>query len=183
MKRIVLFILALSWVVAQSDLVLNPDSFIEYEAKDQGNAWIGKAGVSSLELTLNPTNVSASSLTLSVKAENFNSGNIFRDTNARRTVFDTSEYPDITFVAKRVSSANNTLAEGDNEISLSGDLTLHGVTKELSTLANVTISGQTLSARGSFEVNMLDFGMKPPELFGIVVNEIVTIRFSVMGEF
>jgi polyisoprenoid-binding protein YceI len=188
MKRILLIILALSWVMAQNTagvkpVALNSESIVQYDAKDQNNAWSAQAPVSSLTMTLDANNVSASSLSISVKAADFNSGNIFRDTNARRTVFDTSQYPDITFVAKRISSETNTFVEGDNDVTLSGDLTLHGVTKELSTVAVVNLTGQSVNASGSFTVNMLDFGMTPPVLFGIAVSETVTIKFNVVGSF
>jgi polyisoprenoid-binding protein YceI len=188
MKKLLLcfmsfLVVGFTFIQAQVIITLHPESAVEYEAHDQTDRWTGRAPVSRLEFTLNPERLGDSSLTIAVKPGDFSSGNFFRDTNAQRTVFETGKYPEIVFVSKRVQSEGGTLADGESrEVTLTGDLTMHGVTKELETTATLTRTGNTLTATGGFDIKLTDFGMKPPTLFNIVVDENVIVRFIVTGE-
>jgi polyisoprenoid-binding protein YceI len=188
MKRFALLIMVVLtfvvslFVVAQSTLTLNPESVVEYDAKDQNAQWTGRAPVSRLEFAL-AENLKDSSLTIAVKPDNFSSGNFIRDTNADRTLFEIGTYPEIVFVSKRIQTDTATLADGESrEVTLVGDMTMHGVTKEVETVVTLARAGNTITATGSFEVKLTDFGMKPPELFGVVVEDTVVVRFNVVGE-
>jgi polyisoprenoid-binding protein YceI len=183
MKPLAFLVLLLTLVQAQVAVTLSPDSFVEYDASDPNATWTGRANVSRLEFSLNTERLTDSSLTIAVNSGDFNSGNIFRDTNARRTVFESSAYPEIVFVSKQIRADADTLADGESrEVTLVGDLTMHGVTQELETIATVARGGSTITATGSFEVNYTDFGMRQPTLFTVVVNPTVIIRFNVVGE-
>jgi polyisoprenoid-binding protein YceI len=183
MKQLAFLLLLLTLAQAQSTVTLNPESFVEYTASDPNATWTGRAPISRLEFSLHTEKLRDSSLTIAIKPGDFSSGNIFRDTNARRTVFESNTYPEITFVAKRVRADKETLADGETrEITLVGDLTMHGVTQEVETLVTLARAGTTIRATGGFEVTYTDFGMNQPTLFGVVVNDTVTIRFNVVGE-
>jgi polyisoprenoid-binding protein YceI len=184
MKQLFLLLVFLfAGVHAQTTVALNPESFVEYDARDQNATWTGRAPISSLEFTLNTEKLRDSGLTIAVKPGDFNSGNIFRDTNARRTLFEINTYPEIVFVSKRIRADADTLADGESrEVTLVGDLTMHGVTQEIETVVTLTRVGTTVTATGSFEVTYTEFGMRQPELFGVLVEDKVVIRFNVIGE-
>jgi polyisoprenoid-binding protein YceI len=170
-------------VLAQSSVTLKPESFVEYSAKDQNAQWTGRAPVSRLEFTLNPEDIGDSSLTIALRPDDFSSGNFIRDTNADRTVFEIGKYPEIVFVSTRVQSDANTLADGESRtVTLTGDLTMHGVTNEVQTVVTLTRTSTRVTAEGSFEVHLTDYAMRQPELFGVVVENTVVIRFNVIGE-
>jgi polyisoprenoid-binding protein YceI len=182
MKRTALLITFLTFTFAQNAITLNPESFVEYDARDQNATWTGRAPVSRLEFTL-AENLKDSSLTIAVKPDDFSSGNFIRDTNADRTVFEIGKFPEIVFVSKRVQTDAATLADGESrEVTVTGDMTMHGVTKELETLVTLTRAGNTITATGSFDVKLTDFDMRQPGLFGVVVEDNVVVRFNVMGE-
>jgi polyisoprenoid-binding protein YceI len=164
-------------------VTLNSESFVEYDAKDQNAAWTGRAPVSRLEFTLNPENLPDSSLTIALEPDNFSSGNFIRDTNADRTLFETGTYPEIVFVSKRIQADVPTLVDGESrELNLAGDLTMHGVTNEVQTVVTLSRTGNTVTASGSFEVKLTDYSMRQPELFGVVVEDVVVVRFNVLGQ-
>ncbi len=177
MKHLFFFIVLLSWAAAQSNITLEPQSVVTYEASDPNTTWTGQAPVLGLELTLNPETLGQSNFTLVIHAGSFNSGNFIRDANARRIVFESHLYPEIIFVSKQISAVGNTLTEGNNPVTIRGDLTMHGVNKELSILTTIQRNGNHLTAEGSFEVSLNDFSMKAPEFFGLVVDDKVVIRF------
>lgn len=178
-KRILLTALIFSFVYSQGDVVLEPSSFISYTASDPNASWTGKAPISKLELNLIPDNLSSSKLTLSLKSGDFDSGNFIRDANARRLVFESQLYPEITFTSKRITLDENVLVEGENQVTIFGDLTLHGVTREISVVTIVTRQNKRLIARGGFEISLNDFSMHAPEFFGVVVDDKVIIQFEI----
>lgn len=183
MKQLMFLFLLLTLVQAQVSVTLNPESFAEYDASDPNATWTGRAPISRLEFTLNPERLADSSLTIAVKSGDFSSGNFIRDTNARRTVFESNIYPEIIFVSKQVRADADTIEDGESrQVTLIGDLTMHGVTQALEVVATVTRGGNIVTATGSFEVNYTDFGMRQPTLFTVVVNPTVVIRFNIIGE-
>jgi hypothetical protein len=69
--------------------------------------------------------------------------------------FDIREYPTATFTSTAISAA-----EADaKQITINGDLTLHGVTKPISFPATVDIDNDTLTLRSEFSINRMDFGI------------------------
>jgi polyisoprenoid-binding protein YceI len=172
----------LTLVQAQVTITLNPESFVDYDASDPNATWTGRAPISRLEFTLNPQRLTGSSLTIAVKSGDFSSGNFIRDTNARLTVFESNTYPEIVFVSTKVRADADALGDGESrEVTLTGDLTMHGVTQELETIVTLTRGGNTVTATGSLEVTYTDFEMKQPTLFTVVVNPTVVIRFNIIG--
>ena len=117
-----------------------------------------------------------------IKAESVNTNHIKRDTHLRNAEFlDVKLYPTITYKMKNYKKT----AEGYTAV---GDLTLHGVTKE------VTLAGRYNGAakdpwgntRGGFsaegKLNRKDFGMvwnKTLDSGGLVVGDEVQIRLDI----
>jgi polyisoprenoid-binding protein YceI len=157
------------------------DSVITYTASQPGEVWQGRAPVASLELSLDPDNVQSARLRVVVEAAQFNSGNIIRDANARRAVFQTHRYPEIIFEASQLSTEGNRIADGVTQpVTVRGELTMHGVTRALETTVTVTRSGQTFVTEGSFSVLLSDFGMRRPTFFNRVVDDAVTIALRIV---
>jgi polyisoprenoid-binding protein YceI len=97
--------------------------------------------------------------------------------------FDADNHPTITFVSKSAR------AVGEGEIEVTGDLTIRGISHEV-TLAVRDISGPQvdmggntrMGATASAKIKRADFGMtwnKALETGGVVVGEAVTISLEV----
>lgn len=166
---------------AQIGFTPDPSSFVEYHAADERGAFTGRAPLAEVSLDLDPENLRVADLKVRVHPAEFDSGNFLRDTNARRTVFDTAAYPEIRLEVTRLSTEGNALSEGLNELSLVGDLTMHGVTQEVRFPLIVRLEGETLSASGEFSVLLSDFGMSRPSFLGWVVEDTVQVRIEVSG--
>jgi polyisoprenoid-binding protein YceI len=72
------------------------------------------------------------------------------DKDIREQALDVSQYPEIVFKSSDVRATQ--IAAGDYKIDLRGDLTLHGVTRQLTVPTRVTLRDGTLTARGEFSV-------------------------------
>lgn len=173
-------LLAFSISLAQTRFELSSESVVQYEAGDSNNvSWQGRAPVDSTELMLDEANLENSSLKIVIKAGEFRSGNIIRDADARRFVFEVRKYPEIVFEATGMKAGS--LQEGIQEIQLTGNLTMHGVTQALTVTVTLELEGNLLRATGGFEVLLSNFDMRRPTLLGNTVNDEVVISFDIQG--
>lgn len=89
-------------------------------------------------VTLDKEDASKSSFTFEVKAENVNTGNAKRDAHLKTPdFFDARQFPAITFKSKGVKDL------GSDKYEVTGDLTLHGVTKEIKLILTKTGEKET----------------------------------------
>jgi polyisoprenoid-binding protein YceI len=139
-----------------------------------------KMSGSALINAIDPTK---SSVDITIEAASVNTREPQRDEHLRSAdFFDVAKYPTLTFRSKRIEPL------GAEEFKLTGDLTIHGVTKEV-TLA---IEGPTPSIKdpwgnvragitGSAKVNRKDFGLvwnALTEAGGVVVGDEVKITIE-----
>ncbi|MCI0416202.1 YceI family protein [bacterium] len=128
-----------------------------------------------------PKDISNSSLNGTIKTASLSTDNEKRDTHLKSPdFFDVQKYPEITFASKKTEKKGN-------EIWLTGDLTIRGVTKSIS--FPVTIVGPVkdpwgnsrLGVEASLKLNRQDFGVSwnsPLEGGGFVVGDEVVIKID-----
>ncbi|HWS82633.1 MAG TPA: YceI family protein [Ktedonobacteraceae bacterium] len=102
----------------------------------------GKFNVLSGTLNIDEANPANSSIEAEVDATSIDTNEPNRDNHLRSPdFFDVEKYPKLTFKSTKVEPA------GDNEYKVTGDLTMHGVTKPV--VFNVEYSGQAKDPSGS----------------------------------
>jgi polyisoprenoid-binding protein YceI len=89
---------------------------------------------------------------------------------------DVLRFPEIHFRSK--SATGRQTSSGVFDLSLTGDLTLHGVTREISLPVRVTLEGNTLTATGKGTLRHDQFGMKPVSVAGGAVKVANEIRLD-----
>jgi len=90
------------------------------------------------------------------------------------------EHPEIIFALK-----DNKVSSVDGEgftVEAAGDLTIAGVTKQVSFPVHGKISGDKMNFEGAYKLNMIEYEMEPPTaMFGqIVTGEEVEIKFDLV---
>jgi polyisoprenoid-binding protein YceI len=131
-------------------------------------------------VTMDDNDVSNLNVELTIDAASVNTGHAKRDEHLRAAdFFDVAKYPTITFVSKKV------MKDGPDRLKVTGDLTMHGVTRELT--VNVEGPSQQVKdpwgnlrrgATGAAKINRKDFGLtwnRTLETGGVVVGEDVDI--------
>ena len=94
-------------------------------------------------------NPAASQISASVDVNTLNTGIDMRDKDLKEEkYFDVTKYPTINFVSTAVSAT-----------SITGNLTIKGVTKSFTFPITVTPSGSGYLFQGNFSVNRRDFGI------------------------
>jgi len=116
----------------------------------------GRFNMPTGRFTFDEQNPSASSFQAQVKAADFDSGNEKRDQHVRGPDFlSAKEFPTISFKSTSVKPADG------SRFQVSGDLTLHGVTKPVTaTLERIGSAGNRTGFEGVMEVKRSDFGIK-----------------------
>lgn len=156
-------------------------STVTYSASDSRSGWQGVAPLENVTLNPGPGGLRVEAV---LEPGRFNSGNFARDGNARFTVFETGRYPTATLSGTLPLAAATTGPEGvprAQQAPFTGQLTLHGVTREVTFAVTVVREGDEVSAEGAFAVRLSDYGMTRPSLFGTTVDDRVGVNVSLAG--
>ncbi len=87
-----------------------------------------------------------------------------RDTFIKSDTLQTNRFPSATFVAKDIEGLPVPLpTSGDATFQLSGDLTVHGVTRPVTWQVTATFAGAAVNGSATTTVHISDFGMTPPK--------------------
>jgi len=83
-------------------------------------------------------------------------------------VLDAARFPTITFTSRSVTGKE--AARGVWDVQVTGDLTLHGVSRSLTLPLRVEVTGDRLTATGKTVLRHSEFGMKPVSAGGGTVK-------------
>jgi len=146
----------------------------DYQIRFSGNG--AKATFSELEsdIQFNPSNLSASTMAVQVAARTINTGNNLKDKHARGDNWlHVEKYPQIRF-------QSTGFRQKGAAYEVTGQLTLHGVTRSVSIPFEFVQTPQGARFDGDFSVNRQDYGIKGPLLGFVVSNEIdISLRVPV----
>lgn len=133
------------------------------------------------QIIYSPTDLDNSKVDITIKAASINTRNDHRDTHLRSPdFFDAVKFPTITFVSKKIT-----------ETEIVGDLTMKGVTKEITIPVTIfgpvktTTGGRAMGIFGTFMINRQDYGInwnKTMDEGGVVVSDNVQAYVSIEAD-
>lgn len=94
----------------------------------------------------------------------------------REEVLETARYPEIVFMS--TSSLMNQIAESGYQARITGNLSLHGVTRNHSLEATVLVNGDSLRAQGEFQLRQSDYNIKLVSVMGGTLKVKDELKFS-----
>jgi polyisoprenoid-binding protein YceI len=95
-----------------------------------------------------------------------------RDNRIRTIGLESDTFPTATFdLAEPLEVPVEALTGATVDITLPGDLTIHGVTKRVSIPGQARLNGDRIEVVGSLTFPFSDFGMTPPDVAGFVQVE------------
>ena len=130
------------------------------------------------------------SVSLSVAVKSMKTGIDMRDEHLRSEMWlDEKKFPEITFVSKKVEK------DGDSKsrVKVTGDFTMHGVTKEMTVAvewkelpadavkAAKFPEGRWLKYSTEFPVKLSDHGVKIPDGVGPKVNDTWNVKMAIFA--
>ena len=96
-------------------------------------------------------------------------------------VLDASRFPSITFRSQKVTGRAG--AGGTYDLEVTGEMSVHGVSKALTLPVHVELSGETLTATGKAVLRHDDFGMRPVSAGGgtVKVKNEIEVSYVFVG--
>jgi polyisoprenoid-binding protein YceI len=121
----------------------------------------------------NKTDPSQSKIgTITVDISQFKSDSGMRDNFIRRRFLESSTYPLATFTPTAITGIPESYVEGQPySFKVTGNMTVHNVTKPVTFDVTASLSGTTLSGTATAAVKMSDFGVGPITLAGMLQTQ------------
>jgi len=131
---------------------------------------------SSVDVTFN-----ARALTVSEEGEPAGDAPKVQQAMRGPKVLYAARFPAIRFRSRQVTGKQ--VSAGSYELTISGDLSLHGVVKAIEVPLQVELRGDTLTGTGKLVVKQTDFGIKPTMAAGglVQVEDEVPVTFRIIA--
>jgi polyisoprenoid-binding protein YceI len=91
---------------------------------------------------------------------------------------DVQQFPDATFTATS-ASVPGAVASQAVDVTVTGKLTIHGVTKDVTIKAKAQLTGDKAEIAGSTSIVMTDYGVSPPQVPFVTVDSTLLIEFDI----
>src|SRR5437867_4278178 len=141
------------------------------------------------EAEVTPESVNPASLQITAKtASMVETSSVFTeqqkqiiDKELRDIVLLPDQYPDIRF--KSTNVGGKSIGNGQYDLKIGGELTLHGVTRPITIPTKVTVTGNNLRAQGEFDIDRSDFKVKATSaMHGLIrVRDKVKVTCDIVG--
>jgi polyisoprenoid-binding protein YceI len=147
------------------------------EAVGTTNAIIG-------ELVLSPDGEPIAGSRVDIDLRTLTSDETRRDNYLRGNSLESDAYPIATFILTRVEDWDGPLEEGEtSEFKLVGNLTVHGVTKEVAWDATGTLEDDAIVGTATTSLGMGDFDIETPRVPMVLgVDETITLDLEITAE-
>jgi polyisoprenoid-binding protein YceI len=138
------------------------------------------------EIHFDPAHIETSTMHLVIRADSLTVADNISDkdrrdieNDMREKVLETAKYPEIVFDVSgvTVNKANNS----QTNVTLNGQLSLHGLTRGQKVPATLAETGDMLRAFGEFSLRQTDYGIKPVSAVGggLKVKDEVKFTFDI----
>lgn len=113
-----------------------------------------------------------------IDLETLDTGNAKRDKDMLITL-ETDKYPFGEFFGK-ITSEFNMSSSDEQPVTVKGNFTIHGQTKEVEIDGTITVTGDGLLVKAAWILNLDDYDIVPPKLLIIKVDEEQAIEIETL---
>ncbi len=90
---------------------------------------------------------------------------------------ESAKYPTCTFKGKIKETIDYT-KDGENKVTVKGNLDLHGVAKEIEVPGTLTVKGNTIILNANFKIKVTDYKIKVPSMYVQNIAEEVDVKVN-----
>jgi polyisoprenoid-binding protein YceI len=157
----------------------------EEEIAGQGaNTAVGRTNAIIGQIGLDANNAPLTCSRFDVDLRTLASDDSRRDNKLYDETLETGEYPLGTFILTSVDGLDGGLVDGQEaSVMLLGNLTLHGVTKQVAWSATVTMSEGTITGSAETKFNIADFDMvEPTSSLVLSIDDTITLQVDLVAQ-
>lgn len=158
-----------------------------YKAKDNGTE-IGFFSSSPLEdiTAMNKgavvvLNSSTGDIQMRISVINFKFKNALMEEHFNENYLETPKFPNAIFKGK-INEKIDLSKDGENKVTVTGKMEIHGVTKEVTYDGTLTKKGNELSIAAKFKIKVVDYNIKVPSLYVKNIAEVVDVSVNTILE-
>jgi polyisoprenoid-binding protein YceI len=160
-----------TWTIdaGSGSLADGSSTYAGYRVEEQlsgigANTAVGRTQNVSGSMTIDGTTIT--SLDVTVDMTTLASDDDRRDNSLRERGLQTDQFPTATFTLTQPIDVGSKPKDGETvDVTAVGDLTLHGVTKQVSVPIQAQLSGDRIQAITSLDVALADYDIEPPTGF------------------
>lgn len=117
-------------------------------------------------------NIQTGEMVFAVLLKSFHFERALMEEHFNENYVESNKYPKATFKGKITNiAAVNFTKDGAYPVTAEGELTMHGVTKKVSSNGSVTIKGGKVAAFSKFSIKLKDYNIVVPSLVGDKISE------------
>lgn len=124
-------------------------------------------------------NVQTGELQFSVLIKSFHFKKTLMEEHFNENYMESSKYPKSTFKGTVADiSKVNFSKDGSYPVNVSGDLTMHGVTKKVTTTGTLNIQGGKITGTAVFKVALADYNISVPKVVEGNISKTIEIKVN-----
>ena len=156
---------------------------VVFSVEDNVDPFDGRTASVSGTIVADPATPSGAQVELSVDLGSLDTANNLRNQHMRERYLETSHFPAATFKSVSVAAPSPIAPNAPADISITGDFSLHGITKRMTIPVRVTLLADgRIHVIANFKVRMPDFGISVPKNLVVTVDDAVAIRLDVFAK-
>jgi polyisoprenoid-binding protein YceI len=144
-------------------------------------------------ITADPADVPSSSVDVTIDLASLDTGIDMRNGHMRERFLNTDKFPTATFKSVSVSGPKTVAASTPADVNVTGDLTIHGVTKRITVPVRVVLipeSEVTKSSRGpgawvhattEFSIKLGDYGIPVPDALVMKLSDKIGVKLDLFA--
>jgi polyisoprenoid-binding protein YceI len=155
----------------------------KYYTKNGNISFFSKASLENIQADNNQVmsvlNTQNGDLQFSVLVKSFHFEKALMEEHFNENYLESDKYPKASFKGSISDISKVTFStDGMYNVSVSGDLTLHGITKKITAAGTITVKGGKISAESKFPVRLADYNVVIPNLVKDNIAESVEVKVS-----
>ncbi len=148
------------------------ESFISYDGEHFLHSWSGKNERIRGVIIENLEEKKFKQIALAMFVKDFDSGNGNRDSNMLE-ILEVIKFPKIEYYSNKISL-------GKDEISFSGNLNFHGISRDLNITSEIKKTNKKLVLSGEFKVSLVDHKVKLPTFMMRSIDKEIFVKYQLI---
>jgi polyisoprenoid-binding protein YceI len=158
-----------------------PNSVV-FSVDDNVDPFDGKTSNVTGTVVADPAAPGQSKVEVTVDLASLDTRNNLRNSHMREKYLHTQRFPTATFKSVSIVAPSSIAPNQPADLSITGDFTLHGVTKRLTIPVKATLLADgRIHIISTFPVRMPDYGISVPKNILVTVNEAVEVRLDLFA--